>query len=200
MLDGIGLSGTVQGPDGPISGASVRLFSNSQLVQTNTDDQGMYSATGLPPGDVIAWASAEGFATTYVPNHDRPTESVSVSEEGEWVDDIDLFMPNEATLTVRLTGTAPRTDGDLSGLPLVLYNDTQTIGQSAQTDENGFAEFTGLHSGDYTVFAYASDAGHPNDWLRHPNGDAIEVAVDPEADDEPIVLEVAPAITIEVTI
>jgi len=200
VLDGIGLSGSVEGPEGLISSASVRIYSSGQLVQATTDDQGLYSATGLPPGDAIAWASADGFATTYLPDHDRPTEYVSISEEGEWADDINLFLPTEAILVVQLTGAAPRTEGDLSGIPVVLYNDNQTIGRSAQTDENGFAEFFGLHSGDYTVFAYASDAGHPNDWLRHPDGEAIQIAVQGESDTGPITLELAPAITIEGTI
>ncbi len=197
LLDGIGLSGAVTGPDGPVPNAAVRLYSSSQLVQTLTDENGEYSATGLPPGDVIAWAAAPGLATTYFPSNDRPTESISATEEGDWIADLDLQLPLEATIQVQLVGDAPRTDGDLSDIPLVLYNDNQSIGRSAQTDTDGLAQFSGLHGGTYTVLAYASDVGHPDDWIRDSNGHVLTIDVESETENGPVELSLAKAITIE---
>ena len=181
LRDGIGVSGAVNGPDGPIHGATVRVFSTSQIVQTVTDSDGVFMTTGLPPGDVLAWTSAKGMATTYWPIHDRPQEAVPATEDGEWVENLNFNLPSESTIYVQLNGEAIRTDGDLSNLAVVLYNDDQTVGRSGLTDDDGVVEFRGLHGGTYTAFAYASDAGHPDDWLRRPDGSIMELHVEAEA-------------------
>ena len=200
LLDGIGVSGIVDGPAGPVSEALVRVFSGGQVSQTTTDESGVYEAIGLPPGDVTSWAAAEGYATTYLPDADRPTTSVPVTEEGEWREGLDITMPEETTLSVQLTGEAPRTLGDLSGLPLVLYNDTQSVGRAAQTDRDGMAEFRGLHPGQYTLYTYGGDAGHSDDWVRDASGTIMTIELDGEVLDEVITLPLAPAVTVVGTV
>jgi hypothetical protein len=197
LRDGIGVAGEVNGPDGPINGATVRIFSTSQIVQTVTDSDGTFMTTGLPPGDVIAWTSAEGVATTYWPTHDRPQDAITTTEDGEWIDNLNFNLPTESRIYIQLNGDAPRKDGDLSNLAVVLYNDDQTVGRSGQSDEDGLVEFRGLHGGIYTAFAYASEAGHPDDWLRASDGSIMAFAVEAEASSDIINVSLPPSITVE---
>jgi MYXO-CTERM domain-containing protein len=170
LLDGIGVRGQLQGPDGPVTDATVRIYASRQLVQATSDIDGFYTAWGLPPGDITAWATAEGLATTYLPDSDRPTEHISETEENTLVDGVDILMPTEATFSIHLRGSAPRSQGDLSGLSVMLYNDTHTVGRAAVTDDEGTAWFEGLHGGGYEALIYAGNAGHPDDWARDEDG------------------------------
>ena len=199
LLDGIGVSGTVLSPSGPVADALVRVFSGGQVTQVTSDDAGVYEAFGLPPGDVMSWAAAEGYATTYLPDNDRPTTSVPVTEEGAWREGFDITMPEEAVLSVQFTGDAPRTQGDLGGLPVVLYNDTQSVGRAAQTDRNGWAEFRGLHPGGYTLYVYGGDAGHSDDWIRDASGDIMTIAVS-GGEDPDIAIPLSSAVTVTGTV
>ena len=200
LLDGVGVSGHVEGPHGPIADATVRVFSAGQVSQSTTDEHGDYETFGLPPGEVTAWAAAEGYATTYLPDYDRPTTTVSITEEGEWREGLDITMPEEVILSVQLSGDAPRTKGDLSGLPLVLYNDTQSVGRAAQTNRDGVAEFGGLHSGVYTLYVYGGDAGHSDDWVREESGEILTIELGSSETAEDITLPLAPAISITGTV
>ena len=200
LLDGIGVSGTISGSTGPIPDALVRVYSGGQVTQATTSESGAYEAFGLPPGDVTSWATAEGYATTYLPDEDRPTSSVPVTEEGEWRDGLDITMPEELILDLQLTGDAPRTQGDLSGLPLVLYNDTQSVGRSAQTDRDGRAEFRGLHAGEYALYVYGGDAGHSDDWMRDESGKIVTIDIDEDMSNEAMTLPLASAVTVTGTV
>jgi hypothetical protein len=200
LLEGIGVLGTVHGPDGPVPDADVRIYAQSQLVQTTTDANGFFEATGLPPGEVTAWAHAPGLATTYFPNHDRPTDTIDATQEGVWVDGLDLMMPLEATVGIQLEGVAPRTSGVLSGVSVVLYNDTQSVGRSAQTDANGLASFGALHGGRYTAFIYGAQTGHPDDWARTETGAIWEINLEPEVDNPTYTVILPPAVTIAGTV
>ena len=197
LLDGIAVSGTILGPDGPVEGATVRVYSNSQLSQAESEDGGAYLVEGLPPGEVTAWANAEGLAVTYFPNADRPTEFIEVLEEGAWLEGMDLQLPAEATVTVGLSGAAPLTDGDLSGLSIVLYNDSHSVGRGAQTDSDGHAQFGGLHGGLYTVFVYGGETGHADDWFRDDGGEIAVVELVAEQDNGTIEVALAPAHTVQ---
>ncbi len=197
LLDGIGIAGQITGPDGPVPGALVRTYSSGQISQNTTDIDGMYEAMGLPPGDVTSWASADGYATTYLPDQDRPAHSISVEDEGEWRDGVDITMPVEAILPLQVSGEAPRTQGDLSGLPMVLYNDTQSVGRAAQTDHSGHAEFRGLHPGRYTLYIYGGDAGHSDDWVRDVSGEIRTFTIPTEGAQQTIEVELQGAVTVE---
>ncbi len=200
LLEGIGVSGTVRGPLGPVADALVRVYSSGQVTQAMTDSDGHYDAVGIPPGEVTAWATAAGYGTTYLPDYDRPTTSVEVTTEGSWQDGLDIEMPTEVVLSVQLAGDAPRTNGDLSGLPVVLYNDTQSIGRAAQTTTDGLAVFRGLHEGLYTLYIYGGDAGHGDDWARDDLGQILSFNLDGEEPADPVPVQLAPAVTIEGTI
>ena len=197
LLDGVMVEGTVQGPEGPVHEATVRGYGSGQLVQTSGDTSGHYSIIGLPPGDVLTWATADGFADTYLPDHDRPSEVVEVPNEGDIASNLDIEMPWEATVQIYLEGNAPRTGGDLSGLTVTLYNDTRTVGRGDQTNELGEVILGGLHGGTYEVFVYGSDAGHPDDWLRNEAGEVQTIVVEAEQDNGPYTFELPPASTLE---
>ena len=197
LLDGIAVSGLILGPDGPVEDANVRVYSSSQLSQAESEGDGSYLVEGLPPGEVTAWADAEGLAVTYFPDADRPTEFIEVQEEGMWLEGIDLQLPAEATVTVGLSGTAPLTNGDLSGLSIILYNDSHTVGRGAQTDTDGNGTFGGLHGGRYEVFVYGSDAGHADDWFRDEAGEIAVIDLEPQQDNGTIEVALQPAHTLQ---
>ena len=51
-----------------------------------TDAEGNYKVFGLPPGESLPWAEAEGLATTYYPDADRPIERLPAGEEGDSIE------------------------------------------------------------------------------------------------------------------
>jgi|GEM_PF-1235928 len=183
LLSGVTVSGSVTGPSGAVQNATVRVYSNSQVTITNTDDAGRYAAKGVPVGSMTAWATADGFAVTYLGDSDRPDRFVDLTVDGESETGVDITMPSESTLRVQLTGSAPLTDGSLENISVVLYNDERTVGRGEQTDSNGVAHFSGLHGGDYEVYVYGSRAGHADDWARDQSGQLATVRVAPESVD-----------------
>ncbi len=197
MMSGINVSGQISGPNGPVPSATVRVYSSRQLVQTVSDLDGWYEATGLPPGDVTAWAEAPGLATTYLPDSDRPAESVTALEEQATLSGLDIHMPYESTLALMLQGSAPRTDGDLSGLTLMLYNDTQTVARAGVSDSDGYVEWGAIHGGEYKVLVYGGTAGHPDDWLRTADGGVKTYRVEPESDHPGLEVQLPLANTLE---
>ena len=104
---------------------------------------------GLPPGDVTAWATADGLAVTYFPNEDRPADPVPAPNEDMVVEGVNISMPHQSVFQIQLNGEAPRTDDQLGGLTAMLYNDTRSVGRSAMTDANGILHWDQLHPGSY---------------------------------------------------
>jgi len=153
LLDGISVSGVVSGPEGPVASGTAYVYSNGQVLAPAIDSAGVYLAEGLPPGDVVAWASSPGLATTYYPASDRPGSAMPVHEEGVEVD-IDLDLPVESTFTLAFAGP-----GDVSEVSVLVYNDTYTVGRGDGADDDGRVTITGLYPGDYYVYVFADDAG-----------------------------------------
>lgn len=154
LLPGIAVTGTLYGPSGPLSSGVVYVYSTSQVRTVSVDSGGHYRADGLPPGDVVAWAQVDGFATTYYPDSDRPGDRVSVHEEGALYEGLDLHLPVENVLSVHLVG-----EGDLGDVSLLLYNSDYTVGRGDSADETGLVEIGGLFDGDYSLQIYGADAG-----------------------------------------
>jgi hypothetical protein len=193
LLPGIAISGSVLGPDGPIPGASVHAYASSQVVDVVTDEQGRYAADGLPPGDVITWVNAEGYGLTYYPDADRPGETVPAPEEGDEVAGVDLEMPFASALLGRVVGA----DGDLSGVTVLAYNDTYTVGQGAQADEGGQFTVEGMQGGDYFLYVYAEDEGFLNDFIRDDDGEPEVFPVPDAAASAEFEIALAPAAVLE---
>jgi hypothetical protein len=154
LLPGIGVAGTVSGPDGPVLIGDVTAYSPSQLVQVPIVD-GTYEAWGLPPGTVLTWARAPGLGTTYLPDSDRPGERVAVEEEGAFVDGLDLTLPLESRLSGRLEAPTP-----LAGASVRLLNSDGTVAVAAACDDGGGFVVDALHPGTYTLDVFAADEGY----------------------------------------
>ena len=167
LLSGIVVEGTIAGPDGPLGEAAVYVYSESQVTTVYTDSTGKFSANALPPGEVLPWASLEGFGLTYYPDNDRPTEWVASGGEGTTLSGVDLQMPYAAPLGVSL-----QNDGsDMSGVSGLAYIDDFTVGVGAASDESGMISMNRLHSGSWAVFIYAADEGYVNDFVRDESGE-----------------------------
>ncbi len=179
LLDGITIQGTITGPDGPVEGGAVQVYSPSQVVTVVPDEAGVYLAEGLPPGDVLAWFSADGYGHTYNPSSDHPVESVSVPEEGQLYEGLDIEVPYEAVLSGRLLG-----DGDLSGVTLLAYNETGTVGIGAQCESDGYFEVHRLHEGRYSLQVWADDEGYVNGRVRDEDGEVFLFEVPDQAHSE----------------
>ncbi len=173
LLDGITVTGTVTGPDGPVASGTVYVYSPSQVLSVAIASDGTYVADGLPPGDVTAWASSGGLATTYYPDGDRPGERVSFPDEGQLGEGVDLSLPTESSLTVTLAA-----EGDLSDVSVLLYNDTYTVGRGGGLEDDGTLTIAGLHPGAYFLFVYGADVGLTDDFVRDAAGAQLTFEVD----------------------
>ncbi|MFZ5479196.1 MAG: carboxypeptidase regulatory-like domain-containing protein [Myxococcota bacterium] len=174
LLDGVSLAGTLTDDAGePVAGAVVYAYASGQVLDTLSDADGAYVADGLPPGDALVWASADGLATTYWPGADRPTDDrVDANEEGLLVEGVDLAMPVESRLTLDFAG-----DGDLSEVSVLLYNTDYTVGRGGGLNADGVFRIDGLHDGDYTLYVFGDDGGFVRDWLRDDAGNIATVRV-----------------------
>jgi hypothetical protein len=191
LLDGILVEGLVTGPDGGVAGATVHVYSTSQVVTVTADDDGRYVAMGLPPGDVLPWVSADGLALTYFPDADRPTGFLSAPNEGEVVEDADLFPPAEARLVATLVDG--ETGAPTPGLSALLYNDTRTVGRGNLADEDGILVIDSLHGGAYSLYVWGQSLGYVDDWVRGPDGEPLVIAIEAEEDTPSLSLSLARA-------
>jgi hypothetical protein len=185
LQPGVGAAGVILGPDGPVEGASVHVYAESQVVSVASQEDGSFEAWAVPPGQMLIWSSADGLGTTYWPASDRPEASLEVGPEGAFEDGFELTMPAQATLVGRLAA-----QGDLSSVTVLLYNDTKTVGRGALVEEDGSFVIDRLHGGDYQLFVYASDEGYLDDWVRDASGEprwfALEGEQDNVVDDIPL--------------
>lgn len=172
LLDGIRVSGLVTGPEGPVSAGTVVAYSTGQVTTESLAEGGRYVAEGLPPGEVVVWASSPGLATTYYPNADRPSGSLSVPAEGG-EGTVDLDLPAEGTLTLEAdVGAAAE------GVGVVVYNDTYTVGRGASFGPSGVLTVGGLHAGSYEVYVSGGDLGFVSGFLLDAAGERESFAVE----------------------
>ena len=184
LLSGIVVEGTISGPDGPLSDAAVYVYSESQVTTVYTDSSGTFSANALPPGEVLPWASLEGYGLTYYPDNDRPTEWLTSPEEGSTLTGVDLQLPYAAPLMINL-----QNDGsDMSGVSGLAYIDDFTVGVGAASDDLGVISLNRLHAGSWAVFIYAADEGYVNDFVRDEWGDITMFDLPAEGAEYPVEL------------
>lgn len=150
-LPGITVTGTITGPDGPVADGVVYVYAGGQAVGVTIASDGVYTARGLPPGDVLAWADVDGLGMTYWPGEPAPTTTEKVGAEGAVVTQ-DIPMPAESVFTLQLLG-----DGDLSNASATLYDATYTVGRVRVADDDGVVTFDGLWPGDYSVSIGTTD-------------------------------------------
>lgn len=181
LQDGILVSGSALGPDGPLVGATVHVYAGGQVVTVETTADGSYEAIGLPPGDVLPWVSAEGHGVTYFPDHDRATEYAGrVEDEGGVLEVPPLVAPREARLQVALVD--PEDATPIAGLSALLYNSDQTVGRGDRVGDDGVLTIDRLHSGTYRLYVWGEDAGHADDWVRGADGEPLPLVLDGPGD------------------
>ena len=174
LLNGVSVSGTAVGPGGPINGGVVEVYSPSQVVDVPIVG-GVWSASGLPPGELLVWAEVDGLATTYFPNADRPQTRLAALDEGDVVANVDLILPAESRIVGRIVS-----DEDMSAISLLAYNDDRTVALSGDVDSDGFFEVHQLHGGDYTLQVFAESVGLISDEIRDDDGVAMVFSVPPQ--------------------
>jgi len=174
LLVGIAVSGTAIGPSGPIDSGFAEVYTPSQLVEIPIES-GTWSAEGLPPGDVLAWAEVEGFATTYYGESDRPAARISALVEGTHVQNVELILPRESRIVGKIMAK-----GDLSEISLLAYNDDRTVAVSGEVSSDGVFEVNQLHGGRYTVQVFGEAAGLVSDELRDDDGNPLVFTVPDE--------------------
>ena len=79
------LTGVVTGPNGPVVGANVSVTpSDNSYHVGQTDSQGYYIITGIPPGSVVVSISAPGYqtynASVMIPANGTVTQNASLSQ------------------------------------------------------------------------------------------------------------------------
>lgn len=193
LLPGISVSGALTGPDGPVSGAAVHVYSGGQVQSVVSAADGSYAASGLPPGDVITWASLAGYGLTYYPDADRPGESVPAGEERTALTDVDLTLPWESRLVGQLEGDLD----DWSGGSVLVYNDSYTVGIGGTVGLDGSFSVGRLHGGDYRVYLYLEDEGFLDDYLRESDGERRTLVVPEEGSSETLFVAPVVAATLE---
>ncbi|MBT3220399.1 MAG: hypothetical protein HN348_15035, partial [Proteobacteria bacterium] len=176
LLDGIGVGGTIYGPDGALAQGNVSAYSPSQVI-TAPIVNGEYEILGLPAGEVLVWASSTDMATTYYPNSDRPDERVLVAEEGEFAEGLDLELPPQSRIIGQIEG-----EGDFSLASVLVYNDTRTVGFGGSVEPDGSFIVSNLHGAQYFVHFSAAKAGYLNDYLRDEQGEQRLFTVPDEGD------------------
>ena len=195
--DGVaGVLVKLQNPDG-----SAVLDGNGDPITTTTDADGLYSFTGLTPGEYkVMFVAPDGFEFT-TPNvgddaldsDANPTNGMTqtvVLESGDFNDTLDAGL-------IRLAGLGDfvfeDTDADgiqdageqgIAGVEVKLLADTDADGAiddlvaTTTTDATGFYDFTGLTPGDYKVM-FTQPTGFDGVSPFQVGGDS---AVDSDAD------------------
>jgi hypothetical protein len=163
LLPGVSLSGTVVGPDGAPDEAEVVAYAPSETVEGRYAD-GTYVVRGLPPGDVLVWAYSPGLATTYWPSSGVPDARVSLPDEGDHQDGVDIALAAEGVLEGRLVGDA------FEATSVVVFDETRQVGVGAAVESDGSFSAGTLAAGRYVVFVDGERDGYVEDFLRDDAG------------------------------
>jgi hypothetical protein len=175
LLPGVTVGGAVDGSDGPVESGKVTVYASSRVASSPIVD-GRFEVRGLPPGEVTAWAEADGFGYTYWPDHDRPAAWRSIPDEGGRLDDLDFQLGPEATVVGQLAG-----DGDRSAGSVLLWNDDFTVAFGASLDVDGRFTLPKLYAGRYQLVIFGGEVGYIDDVARDAGGEPLDVDV-PVAD------------------
>jgi hypothetical protein len=145
LQDAATISGTVLGPNGPITGATVSAAtddgSGSSAV---TDDAGHYTVTGLSTGVYILTASAPDLASSEISSINL---AAGTTLNGQ---NFSLAVGGNVAGQILMTGTTT----PVSGVVLTLTGSAGTF--TGVTDTNGEFSVTNLPVGSYVLVALAS--------------------------------------------
>lgn len=128
----------------PIPNATVSIIDESEIIaSTQTDINGNYSISGLPPGNLTVIASSDGYETKFT--------GVTITAGTTSVVNFAL-IPNPGTLQGRVINNS--TGNPIQGASISIFQGSVLI-TSAFTDANGLYEIDTLAPGTYTVRASA---------------------------------------------
>ena len=164
LVPGVSLSGTVYVEGEPATAGQVIAYGPGVVAESTIGADGSWAVDGLPPGEVTAWASSTGYATTYWPDADRPLDFLNLAD-GDVYDGMDFDLPPEAEVVGQLVG-----DSDWSRVGLSLRNDEGTVGVAGEVAADGQFRFGGLYGGSYVLYVEASDVGGASDNWRDDSG------------------------------
>ena len=193
LLDGVGVSGRLTSHGEGVEGAAVFVYGGGQITGTTSEETGFYEVFGLPPGEILAWASLDGWGMTYYPDADRPTDWLSIEDEGGFLTDVDLDLPLES----RIVGQVENEGQDMSGVTLLAYNDAHTVGIGDTVEADGSFALGRLHAGDYSLYVYAAAEGYVSDFAREADGSIRIFSVPEEGDSDDSVISLPRGASLE---
>lgn len=129
----------------PISGATIRIFQGTELIQTAmTDGLGFYSVADLAPGNYIVLASASGYQTQFQGAHVQVSITTTVD-----------FALESSPGAISGTVIDSLTSNPIGGALVEVYDGSVVVG-FADTDGSGNYTISDLAVGNYTVIASAT--------------------------------------------
>ncbi|MGH7734881.1 MAG: MSCRAMM family protein, partial [Gemmatimonadales bacterium] len=158
---------------GPLAGicVNVSLIDGTGLASAATSEDGSYTVTGLPPGDVVVGFDSSGFCMNGTPSNyiqqwynNQPdpftADAVSVTA-GETTGSIDAVLQPGGSIS----GTVTSSGGDpLGGICVSLFPAGGGFGGvGTATASDGSYTLGGLQTGSYTV-SFSSGCGNPGQW------------------------------------
>ncbi|MCG3135509.1 MAG: hypothetical protein HMLKMBBP_03168 [Planctomycetes bacterium] len=151
------LSGTVKGPDGPVSGAKVSVTVGSvtggymSAKTTTTDHEGRFEMTGLADGTAIILPVKSGL---YLPGYpmEGPWQALQNGLEASWLVPVEPGKHATAEVAmargVRVTGKVEGTDGPLEGVRVSVFS-SQGAPEPALSGANGSFVLDGVAPGPF---------------------------------------------------
>ena len=189
LTEGIYLSGVVEGPQGPIEDAEVFGYSDHKLwVETPKKMERFFYKVFL--GDALVWSSAQGHATTYAPNFDRPTEFFHSLKKAIKKMILPFSCQKKTSLPSTLLMTAPY-------LAQVFYS-TMTTALSGEEIPLMIKEQQPsiVYTMEHTFSKYAENDGYFNEWYEDEQGQ-VPIVIDGNTD---LTIELEPASNLTGTI
>ncbi|MEQ1506299.1 MAG: carboxypeptidase regulatory-like domain-containing protein, partial [Myxococcota bacterium] len=146
LRPGTTIRGRVTAGGAPATTGTVSAYAPSMILDVPIGPDAVQVPSGLPPGDTTAWATVDGWATTWLGDVDRPGTFVPVAD-GEVRDGFDLTLPPASAIVGVLSGPVT----DWSAVPVSAINDDGSVGVAAEVEPNGAFRIDGLYAGSYSL-------------------------------------------------
>jgi uncharacterized repeat protein (TIGR01451 family) len=154
------IGGRIVGEHGePIVAATVTAKDGDVEVSVQTDEDGAYRLTELPPGSYLLWASGDPYLDRYYGGTDDPDQAqLVIVAENAAVSGIDIVLPLP---TGAISGVVTDADGDpVEGVYVAAYGTTGYDSYHAVTDASGAYTFDTVRIGTYHLQFEADGFAH----------------------------------------
>lgn len=164
---GVTAGGQVLDDDGlPVADVTVRVRIGAVTERVATDVDGRWTVAGIRAGDAEIWIAEDGWAVSYWPDEDRPSELIHLTDDGDIVDDVTLYVTPESTVSGVITGGP----SELEGLTLKAVNDDGSVRIKVEVDSDGYFTAHRLASGSWSLLVEGQDHGGVEDSVRDDQG------------------------------